>query len=392
MSTSASAPARLASVLNPMTIALSLSLVLVSGVHLVYPALPVIAAELHVPETQIGLVIAAFTMPAIVLAPVFGLLADSHGRRPVLLFGTGAFAIGGVAAIFAGGFEWLLACRAVQGIGMSALSPLTIVLLSDLAKTRDAELEVQGFKVAIDRFAMIVLPLIGGALAVVSWRLALLPYALVFLVLGAAFVLMPETREPGPFNLGGYVRSIGAALRDRRITLAIAVGFFRFFGDYGFFIYLPLLLQLRYGYSVMVSGTMLSVTAFGAILTAVVVGRMSVLGSTERLLAIAFGLAAIGVLVLLVDKALPAVAVGYFIVGLANGMVSPLQKNLITRNTPRELRGGVISCDRLVQQFAKSLAPTVFGFMLVFWPLEAVFVSLAIMSCAAATMMVAADR
>ena len=50
-----------------------------------------------------------------------------------------------------------------------------------------------------------------------------------------------------------------------------------------------------------------------------------------------------------------------FLFGLGNGLISPLQKSLMTRRTPPELRGGVIAVDRVIQQVAKSAAPALLG-------------------------------
>lgn len=376
----------------PLGIAFLASAAMVSGVNLAYPALPVIATDLQVAEAQIGMVIAAFTMPAVVLAPLFGIVADSHGRRPLLIFGLLVFAAAGLAAAAAPTFGWLLVWRAVQGIGMSALSPLTIVLLSDLSPTRDAELSAQGMKVAIDRVAMIGLPILAGVLAVYSWRLAFLPFALVFIVAAVAAAYMPETRQPGRFQIGRYVGDIVTAVKEPRVSVAFAVGFFRFFIDYGFAIYLPLFLHLRFGTSVVVSGILLAISSAGAIVTAMTVRRLSRFASIELLLALAFAGTAAAVAVLLAYPPIWIVAIATFVIGLGNGIISPLQKSMITRNSPAHLRGGVISCDRFVQQIAKSLSPSLLGVMLIVAPMEAVFVTLVVVSAAGAVVMIIADR
>lgn len=369
---------------TPLAIALATSLVSVSGTSLIYPILPVIGADLGIPEGQIGLVIAAYTLPAIVLAPLFGLFADLYGRRPLLVLGLAIIAGGGTAAASATTFEWLLFWRAIQGIGMSALSPLTIVLISDLCTEREHELQAQGWKVALDRISMIALPLIGGALAVASWRLAFLPFVAILPVAVLAYVLMPETRPRGRVDFISYFSNVGRALRQKQISFPFAIGFFRFFLDYGFYIYLPLFLSLRYQASVLVSGGMLAIAAAGAIVTAVSVRHMSRVASAEHLLAAAFFISAIGLLIIVAHPPLWAIAIGTFIVGLGNGLISPLQKSLITRNAPAELRGGVIAVDRLVQQVAKSVAPSVLGLMLGVAPMEMVFVVLISVSVAGA--------
>jgi MFS family permease len=178
------------SVRLPLAITFGTSVALTSGASLLYPVLPVLAAELAIDETRIGLVMAAYTTPAIVLAPLFGIIADLGGRRPMLIFGLVLFGLAGAASALAPSFDWVLACRAVQGIGMSALTPLSIVLISDLLPEH-REIHGQGRKVVIDRVGMIVLPLLGGMLAGVSWRVAFLPYLLVLLLGLAAFLWMP---------------------------------------------------------------------------------------------------------------------------------------------------------------------------------------------------------
>jgi len=74
---------------GPLALAFAASIASVSGATLLYPVLPVLAADLKVDEAEIGLVMAAFTAPAIVLAPLFGILADLYGRRWLLIFGLG---------------------------------------------------------------------------------------------------------------------------------------------------------------------------------------------------------------------------------------------------------------------------------------------------------------
>lgn len=373
----------------PLAIALATSVVVVSGVSLIYPVLPIISGDLSISEAEIGIVIAAFTLPAVVLAPVFGLIADFHGRRWLLSAGLLLFAIAGVGAATSGDFTTLILWRIVQGIAMSALSPLTIVLLSDLCGARDQELAAQGWKVAIDRIAMIVFPILGGLLAAVSWRSAFLPFLFTLPVAVAAILYMPETRPREPTTLRLYFTSIAQALQEPKIVLAFAVGFFRFFLDYGFFIYLPLFLTLRHGTTPIVSAIMLAISAAGAIITAITVRRLSAVMTIERLLALAFLITGLGLATITVQSPLWLIATGTFAIGLGNGLISPLQKSMITRASPPALRGGVISCDRVIQQIAKSLAPTCLGLLLLVAPIEAVFYGLVAMSLMATVTMLA---
>jgi MFS transporter, ACDE family, multidrug resistance protein len=366
---------------GPLAIAFATSVAAVSGATLLYPVLPVLVADLKVDEAQIGLTMAAFTAPAIVLAPLFGILADLYGRRWLLIFGLAVFGIAGSAVALAPSYDGVLILRAVQGIGASALLPLTIVLISDILPD-EQEIQGQGIKVALDRVGMIVLPLVGGALAILSWRAAFVPFLLIVLLALAAYLWMPETGRPGEDSLRQYLARTSRAIREPRLTLAFATGFLRFFLDYGLYTYLPIIVALRYGASPAVIGLLIAVSAVGSIVTALGIGRVYGRVATETLLAWAFLASAIGVGLPAVGAPLWLIAIGMLLFGLGNGLISPLQKSLMTRRTPPELRGGVIAVDRVIQQVAKSAAPALLGLLLLVAPLEALFWVMVAMSIA----------
>jgi ACDE family multidrug resistance protein len=363
----------------PLAIAFGTSVALMSGATMIYPVLPVLARDLGIEEARIGLVMVAYTTPAIVLAPLFGLIADLHGRRWMLIIGLMLFSIGGGCAAFSSSFEWILFCRAVQGVAMGMLTPLTVVLISDLL-TDEQEIHGQGFKVVLDRGAQILMPLLGGALATISWHVALLPYFLILPLAFAAFVWMPETRAPGKETIRGYLAKTSRALREPRLTMAFATGFLRFFLDFGLFTYLPLLAVLRFHASPATSGWLIAASAAGSILTAMSVGHIHEMQPPERLLAVAFSSCAIGLAAIATAQGLAITALGALLFGLGNGLISPLQKSLLTRRTPANMRGGVVAIDRVIQQVAKSAAPALMGVVLLVANLEAAFWFLCAMS------------
>jgi MFS family permease len=121
------------------------------------------------------------------------------------------------------------------------------------------------------------------------------------------------------------------------------------------------------------SGLLIAASAVGSIVTAMSIGRIYGRVATEKLLALAFLLSAIGVGVPAVGAPLWAVGIAIVLFGLGNGLISPLQKSLMTRRTPAELRGGVIAVDRVIQQVAKSAAPALLGVLLLVAQLEALF-------------------
>jgi predicted MFS family arabinose efflux permease len=76
-----------------------------------------------------------------------------------------------------------------------------------------------------------------------------------------------------------------------------------------------------------------------------------------------------------------------FFYGLANGVISPMQKSLLTQNAPTELRGGIVSFDRLIQQVSKTTSTSIVGLLLVSANLSTIFWLLGILSFASVALM-----
>jgi hypothetical protein len=57
-----------------------------------------------------------------------------------------------------------------------------------------------------------------------------------------------------------------------------------------------------------------------------------------------------------------------------------MQKSLLTQNAPAELRGGIVSFDRLVQQVSKTTSTSIVGLMLVSADLSTIFWMIGILS------------
>ena len=66
-----------------------------------------------------------------------------------------------------------------------------------------------------------------------------------------------------------------------------------------------------------------------------------------------------------------------------------MQKSLLTQNAPTELRGGIISFDRLIQQVSKTVSTTVVGLLLVAWELSTIFWFLGVLSFISVALMAA---
>ncbi len=98
---------------------------------IVATAMPTIVADLG----GFGLFSWVFTIYLLTQAvsiPLYGRLADLHGRKPVFFFGAGLFLAGSAASGFAWGMVPLIVFRAIQGLGAGAVMPSSATILGDI--------------------------------------------------------------------------------------------------------------------------------------------------------------------------------------------------------------------------------------------------------------------
>jgi MFS transporter, ACDE family, multidrug resistance protein len=362
-----------------LSIVYASSIALMMGVNFIQPALPALTDPFHVSDAQLSWIMTVFTAPAIVLSPIFGVVADLHGRRLLLSIGMIAFGIFGTAMAFAPNFRWLLLFRTLQGIGFSAVIPLTIVLIGDLLEG-DNEISGQGLKVFLDRIGYLIFPPLGGLLATIAWYWPFVFYILTIPVGLAAWLWMPETKGKVNGRTSAYLGDILRLTRHPRLVIAFSAGFLRFFLDYGFLTYFPLFLVRTHGISTATAGLLYVFFSIGAMLTSSQAGRIAAGRDKANILFLAFVVSGAAVVAVPFVPGVWLVGGALFFYGLANGVISPMQKSLLTQNAPAELRGGIVSFDRLIQQVSKTTSTSIVGLMLVTAELPTIFWLLGILS------------
>lgn len=117
-----------------LTLAIILAVAMFSmmGGALIGPALPAIDDPFNVSEDTVVYVLAVYLTSTAIMMPFIGFMIDKYGRKTVLipcLLINGTF--GGLCSI-APTFEVLLLFRAIQGIGIAGMAPVSMTLIGDL--------------------------------------------------------------------------------------------------------------------------------------------------------------------------------------------------------------------------------------------------------------------
>jgi MFS family permease len=181
------------------------------GFQLLLPVVPLYATQLGAREAQVGLVIGAFPLTAMVLRPLAGDLADRLGRRPLVLLGTAIFMLAPLGYAAVGTVPGLLLLRLFHGTGMGFGPTAATVIVTDVTppERRGAAMGAYGLASAA---ALAVGPYVGGELVRTAGFTA--TFVTAAAIEGLALVLawaLPETRPvAGGPSAGAPARDSGA--------------------------------------------------------------------------------------------------------------------------------------------------------------------------------------
>jgi EmrB/QacA subfamily drug resistance transporter len=133
-------------------------------------ALPVIRKDLDASLSGLEWTVNAYTLTFAVLLISGAALGDRFGRRRMFTIGLAIFTLASAAAALAPSIDFLIAARALQGLGGAIVTPLTLTILSAAvpAEKRGLALGAWG---GISGLAVAIGPLVGGAVVQgISWQ------------------------------------------------------------------------------------------------------------------------------------------------------------------------------------------------------------------------------
>lgn len=338
------------------------SAVALTGIQAILPALPGLQAAFHLTGSQVGLVTSIYLLPSALMAIPLGLLADRIGRRGVLAGGLLAFGIAGAwISASPGHFGTLLALRAIQGIGVAAILPLSITVIGDL-RSGFRQVQAQGHRSVTMFIAEAVWPLLGGGLAVASWTHPFFLQTLAIAIGLGAWVLLPApTRAPSTPRL----RGVTALHRDPAVIALQTAGFLRFFFKFAFLTYVPILLVEERSLTAPQVGLVLGVTAGTGMVLALLAGRLAKRARASRWMAAALlGYAATFILLYLDLPMAAELGLGALF-GAADGVYAVFLNAVTAGAVDSSIRATFVAAVGTVRSLGKFLAPTVLAILLI---------------------------
>ncbi|MGO4690037.1 MDR family MFS transporter [Glaciibacter sp. 2TAF33] len=403
---------------GPILIALMLTTGLVAiDSTILATAVPSIVADLG-GFSQFPWLFSIYLLAQAVTVPVYAKLADTIGRKPLILIGIGLFLLGSVLCGFAWSMPALIAFRALQGLGAGAVQPMAITIAGDIYTVAERA-RTQGYLASVWAVSSVVGPTLGGVFSeFLSWRwiffvnvpLCLIAgwmlvrhfqekverrahtvdYAGAILLTVGLSALILAVLEGGQawawaspqsivaFTLGGLllVAFVFAERRaaepilplwvfSRRLLLtttfiSLGVGAMLI----GLTSYVPTYLEGALGVSPLVSGLALAALTIGWPISASLSGRLYLRIGFQRTVLVGMVFALIGTAVLAAFASSPrlvVVAVSCFVVGLGMGLVATPSLIAAQSSARWNERGVVTGTNMFARSIGSAVGVAVFG-------------------------------
>ncbi len=195
--------------LNPVHILAFTLLVVMLGYGMILPVMPFYIEHFGAGGAEMGWLMSAYALMQLIFAPIWGIVSDRVGRKPILMLGVLGYALTLLLMGLAETFWMLFAARVFSGILSAAALPTAMAYVGD--QTPEAERgSGMGQLGAATGVGVVAGPLLGGFLSGDNLSLPfLVGSGVAFLALLLIFLLLPEAG----FSKAAE-RKTGAPLKD----------------------------------------------------------------------------------------------------------------------------------------------------------------------------------
>ncbi|WP_199154467.1 MFS transporter [Chromobacterium sp. ASV23] len=385
-------------------------------------ALPNIRASIHASFDSLLWILNAYTLALACLLILCGTLADRIGRRNAFIWGVVLFALASSGCAFANETTWLIAARALQGLGAALVATSSLSIVSHIYTEPKERARAFGMWAGVTGIAFAGGPVVGGALiALAGWHSIFfinLPTCALSLLLSAPNIPKME-RHPRSWNLKGQFAAMMAlaaatysiiassetswqqpnviagflialisaalfiaherqAVAQRRETVIppalltqglVRAGLFTAFSCnfclYGLLLVFTLLFQNTRHYSALATGlAFMPLTVVGAMMSGLVAGKVMAKYGAAAVVIAATSWSALGAIPLMTYQASSPyfyAALGFVVFALGNGLCVPAMTNMVLSHSDKQDHNAASSLINTSRQAGGVLGTSILG-------------------------------
>lgn len=226
-----------------------LAMLMPLSIDMYLPALPVISAQFGVPAGSAQMTLSTYILGFALGQLFYGPMADSFGRKPVILGGTLIFAGAAVACAQAQTIDQLIVMRFFHGLAAAAASVVINALMRDIYPKEEFS-RMMSFVMLVTTIAPLVAPMAGGAVLVwFSWHVIFWILALAALLTSAMIFFFIDETLPAErrqkFHIRTTMGNFASLFRHKRVLSYMLASGFSFAGMFSFlsagpFVYIEL--------------------------------------------------------------------------------------------------------------------------------------------------------
>lgn len=362
------------------------------------PALAYMAEDF--PELPFSTIALVTTLPSLMMIPAslgFSLLRRRFTFRSLFVVAAVLLVVGGIAPAWAQTFPEVLAWRALFGVGVGVMWPLAQSLIVELygGNRQDTLL---GWNSVVTAFGGIIWANVGGVLALQGWRVAFFTYFIPIAVLVFCGIFLPNSRPAGKKAAGAAAVAAeaaaaagdgdgavgeGPAAADEAagspdaasakparatkglvgLTVLILVGYFLYnFCNMTYFTNISMKVVGEGLGDSAAAGLASSFYTVGSLIIGVVFGRaMKNRWFSRYSMAVGWIASAVGMLVVGLAPAYPAVVLGSVIQGFGTGTFMPTMVGIIGNVAGKQNASFILGISMGLVGASQFFGPTVFN-------------------------------
>ncbi len=342
---------------------------MVLGNSMFIPILPDIQVAMNLSPVQGGLILSAFSIPAAVMIPISGFISARYGNKQVTLVSLTLIMIGCFAAAIAGvqgAFEWMIISRLLQGIGAGGITPIAMILITDLFSGQKRNRALGSLEV-FNGVGKVISPVIGGIVLSFSWYYSFVVYfafaLFAFFGMYIFIKLKPQTRRKLRFKTTISQVKLVFSLSWKWLVPIYLAGGIGMFILFGLLFYLSYDLDRTYLLGGLEKGLILAIPLSCLTLVSYLTARKLLDSEDSYKRGIIYGVIYkfIGVCLLIFTESTFILIIGTTLVSIGLGMLLPAASGAIAAVVPSNEKGSIFSFYAMIRFLGVALGPAVFG-------------------------------
>lgn len=304
------------------------------GFGIIIPVLPFYAENIGASPTELGLLMAIYSLMQLLFAPMWGRVSDRIGRKPVIMIGILGLSLSFFFMAISTDLWMLFAARIIGGILSSANMPTVMAYVADITSEEDRG-KGMGIIGAATGLGFIFGPAIGGVFSEIQLNLpfyiagasSLITFFLVMLVLKES--LTPDKRNTSTKKSTSFKQALNGPISMLFfLQFFVSISLAGLEATFAYFAAVKADLDaVSLGYIFMIMGLAQAFVQGGLI------GKLTKRFGEGMVIQIGIIISAVGFGLILLTKDFVTAAIYLTIFGVGNGLIRPGVSSLLTKKS-----------------------------------------------------------